>query len=374
MSYTEYLRRKAAGSPVIIDRRTNTDASMHTMRQRHVASSIFFTSNRIGVINNTTDVNTHPSKANRSYVKNTGRVPDASAFTAHSATWQLPLAEGKITVNPCCVPTLGPAPQSASDFTRSSTKCCDAPGSPLFVDTTIRLKHLVGCCDNDITKANHEHPTPTPYASWSPRPEKGAGGIPVYTVASPDDARKVGNFTPRKIPYVEKHHGNDLNVNPRRVPGPFRPNTGIPHLKINDAFPRGCGTCGGSQSVQGGCTCAGSNTYTQSINALPSETDDISFLPYTEETTLCLNDTIVLTYTATEESQDVDFGFTTNVPISLSYSLDGGAPVIVTPTGEGPFIYTVNEIVLTEVDDEIVFTFTVTDCDLNVGEIRYTVI
>lgn len=240
MSYTEYLRRKAAGAPTIIDRRTNTDASMYTMRQRHVASSVFFTSNRIGVINNTTDVNTYPAKANRSYVKDTGRVPDASTFTSHSATWQLPLVEGKVTINPCCVPTLGPAPQSASDFTRKAANCCAEPhdanelGGPLFVDNTIRLKHLVGCCTNDITKAIHTHPTPTPYVSWSPRPEKGAGGIPVFTVASPSDARKVGDFTPRKVPYIEKHHGNDLKVNPRRQITPFKLTTGIAHLKIND--------------------------------------------------------------------------------------------------------------------------------------------
>jgi hypothetical protein len=142
-----------------------------------------------------------------------------------------------------CVPVLKPAPKSASDIMRdrlARIQSCGQPhnanelGPALFVDNTIRLKHLIGCCDNDITKANHEHPVTTPYASWSPRPDKGAGGIPVYTVSSPSDARKVGDFNPRKVPYVEKHHGNDLNVNPRRVPGPFKLNTGIPHLKIND--------------------------------------------------------------------------------------------------------------------------------------------
>jgi len=240
MSYTEYLRRKAAASPTIVDRRTNTDASMYTMRQRHLASSIFFTTNRIGAINNTVDVSTNPQKAVRSYVKDTGRVPDASTFTSHSATWQLPLAEGKITLDPCCVPILGPAPKSASDFTRESVNCCEQPhvanelGPARFVDNTIRLKHVVGCCENEVNKAVHTHPEPTPYASWSPRPEKGAGGIPVFIVASPDEARKVGDFNPRKIPYVENKHGNDLNVNPRRVPGPYKLTTPIPHLKIND--------------------------------------------------------------------------------------------------------------------------------------------
>jgi hypothetical protein len=240
MSYTEYLRRKAAGNPVIIDGRTNTDASMFTLRQRHLASRVFPTSNRIGVINNTLDVNTDPQKAVRSYTKATGRVPDASFYTSHAGTWQKELTEGKITINTCCVPVLGPAPKSASDFTRQAVNCCSEPhnanelGPSRFVDNTIRLKNVVGCCENEVNKAIHTHPEPTPYASWSPRPDKGAGGIPVFTVASPSDARKVGDFTPRKVPYIENHHGNDLNVNPRRVPGPFKLNTGIPHLKIND--------------------------------------------------------------------------------------------------------------------------------------------
>lgn len=240
MSYTEYLRRKAAGSPTVIDRRTNTDASMYTMRQRHIASSVFFTTGRVGSVTNTTDVTTNPQKAVQSYAKDTGRVPDASLFTSHSAAWQLPLATGKITVGPCCVPTLGPAPKSASDFTREVGSCCGQAhvaneiSPPLFVDNTIRLKNLVGCCENEVNKAIHTHPTPTPYASWSPRPEKGAGGIPVFTVASPSDARKVGDFHPRKAPYVEGHHGNDLKVNPRRVPGAYKLTTPIPHLKIND--------------------------------------------------------------------------------------------------------------------------------------------
>lgn len=240
MSYTEYLRRKAAASPTVIDRRTNTDASMYTLRQRHIASSVFFTSGRVGAINNTTDVTTNPQKAIRSYQKTTGPVPDASTFTSHSAAWQLPLKTGKITLDPCCVPVLGPAPKSASDFTRQLENCCSEPhtanelGPALFVDNTIRLKNLVGCCENEINKAIHTHPSPTPYASWSPRPKKGSGGIPVFKVSSPADARKVGDFHPRKIPYVEGHHGNDLKVNPRRVPGPYKLTTPIPHLKIND--------------------------------------------------------------------------------------------------------------------------------------------
>jgi len=371
MSYTEYLRRKAAGSPVVIDRRTNTDASMYTMRQRHIASSVFFTSNRIGAINNTVDVSTNPQKAVRSYVKDTGRVPDASSFTSHSAAWQLPLVEGKITLDPCCVPTLGPAPKSASDWMRDSVNCCEQPhvanelGPALFVDNTIRLKHKVGCCENEVSKAIHTHPEPTPYASWSPRPEKGAGGIPVFTVASPSDARKVGNFTPRKIPYVEKHHGNDLNVNPRRVPGPFRPNTGIPHLKINDAFPRGCEGCRtASQVVPTQCPdCQGVQSYERDITNFIEKTPTFFFTP--GEYTPCIGDTLVITYTVGDEP-GVNYTFNSDGLISLIIEKNG-SEIVNTATTQN---ISGNVTGLTS-RDELTLTVTIQSCDTTNVEFTY---
>lgn len=378
MSYTEYLRRKAAGSPVVIDRRTNTDASMHTMRQRHIASSVFFTSDRIGAINNTVDVNTSPQKAVRSYTKATGRVPDASSFTSHSAAWQLPLVEGKITLDPCCVPVLGPAPKSASDFTRDSINCCTEPhtaselGPALFVDNTIRLKHVVGCCENEITKANHTHPAPTPYASWSARPEKGAGGIPVYSVASPSDARKVGDFTPRKIPYVEKHHGNDLNVNPRRQIHPFVPTTGIPHLKINDPFPRGCGSCGAtSGGGGGGCeSCTTPQTYNVDITQLPPGELPVEVSPYNENVLPCIGDVVNLNYTAGVDSVTLDFGITLPAISTVEYIINGGSATPVPPTGTGPYIYTIDSITLVR-NDMFTIKVTIDDCDTNSILYRY---
>ena len=378
MSYTEYLRRKAAGSPVIIDRRTNTDASMYTMRQRHLASSVFFTSDRVGAVNNTVDVNTSPQKAVRSYTKATGRVPDASSFTSHSAAWQLPLVEGKITLDPCCVPTLGPAPKSASDFTREAINCCTQPhvdtelGPSRFVDNTIRLKHLVGCCDNEITKANHEHPVITPFASWSPRPDKGAGGIPVYSVASPSDARKVGDFNPRKIPYVEKHHGNDLNVNPRRVPGPFRLNTGIPHLKINDPFPRGCEGCGRTSDQPSACqSCQNPQTYTPNISALPANEVPVEVSPYNQEVTPCVGDVINLEFTSTTTNV-YDFNIQLPELSTVIYLINDNNPTSVSPTGTGPYNYSLNDITLNE-NDLITIRVTVTNCGVDSILFRYLI-
>lgn len=371
MSYTEYLRRKAAGSPVIIDRRTNTDASMYTMRQRHLASSVFFTSDRIGAINNTVDVSTNPQKAVRSYTKATGRVPDASMFTSHSAAWQLPLVEGKITLDPCCVPTLGPAPKSASDITREAANCCSEPhnagelGPALFVDNTIRLKHLVGCCGNEITKAIHTHPTPTPYASWSARPEKGAGGIPVFTVASPSDARKVGDFTPRKIPYVEKHHGNDLNVNPRRQIHPFVPSTGIPHLKINDAFPLGCRTC--SSVTNGGQQCAecgGVQNYTRGLSNFTENTPSFFFTP--GEYNACIGDKLVITHTVGDETT-IDYTFNSDGLISLIIEQAGNQVVNVSTTQN-----IIGNLSGLTKGEELIFSVTIQSCDTTNVEFTYS--
>ncbi len=137
-------------------------------------------------------------------------------------------------------------PQNASNIAKARESCIQPSTEPhiqtelggsLFVDDTIRLKHLTSCCvnNNDIAQAIHTHPANVPHNNYQARPLKGNGGIPVFTVASPDDARKVGDRNPRNIPYVEKHHGNDLNVNPRRVPTKYQIPPGAPaQLKINE--------------------------------------------------------------------------------------------------------------------------------------------
>jgi hypothetical protein len=84
--------------------------------------------------------------------------------------------------------------------------------------------------------ANHTHPADVPHnTKWIPRPEHGRGGIPVSTVPSPSDARKVGDRNPRNIPYVEKHHGSGLTTSFPRVPRKYViPGQPPAQLKIND--------------------------------------------------------------------------------------------------------------------------------------------
>jgi len=87
--------------------------------------------------------------------------------------------------------------------------------------------------------ANHSISDITPRANWAPRPIKGAGGIPVFVQPNPSDARKVGGLVPSDhLKYVEKHHGNDWGVNPRRVPVKYQIPANAPaHLKINSPQP-----------------------------------------------------------------------------------------------------------------------------------------
>ena len=76
-----------------------------------------------------------------------------------------------------------------------------------------------------------------PRPGWGPRPSKGAGGLFNPVVPSQDRPYKAGALVPSDhIKYVEKHHGNDSNVNPRRYPKtPYQIPAGTPaHLKIND--------------------------------------------------------------------------------------------------------------------------------------------
>jgi hypothetical protein len=126
-----------------------------------------------------------------------------------------------------------------------------------FVDDTISLNsgtYRIGTgsfgstrstiqSSNNITggcpAAIHLHPEINPRAAWSARPTKGAGGLFNPVVASQDHPYKAGGLVPSDhLKYVEKHHGSDWGVNPRRVPTKFQIPAGAPaHLKINDPKP-----------------------------------------------------------------------------------------------------------------------------------------
>ena len=264
MSYTEYLRRKAAAEPVILNTKKFEDASMFTQKQRLAASTVFRLNG--ADIGTTIEANDRSGNAHRpmSYQKQTGRPADASDYTAFLGSQGIrddaAYNRGRLLTNSnsagsisACVPIAAPiAPKSASDFTRQVEACPavrgDAISNQVFVDTTIRLS--AGVPDMVVEDSNTRccvpvaiHPTPQnpkekkAYPQTPNRPSQAGGQYALIgpNITSPDDARKVGaavmSYYP---PYVEKHHGNDLNVNPKRPFVKYKPG-GLPaQLKIND--------------------------------------------------------------------------------------------------------------------------------------------
>ena len=92
MSYTEYLRRKAAAAPVIIDQRPKMDASTYTRHMRVTAAVGSYQPTK-SVVGNIDDMNPAILRANgvtpRTQVTRNiasgGSVPDASVFTDFAA-------------------------------------------------------------------------------------------------------------------------------------------------------------------------------------------------------------------------------------------------------------------------------------------------
>jgi hypothetical protein len=291
MSYTEYLRRKAAAEPVIVDTRLKLDASSYTTRVKLAASSVFAPDGqRYGSITNvnnpdSTGITGQTSHAVRAYKKAAGgRTPDASVFTAFQGSQSL--ANQALVPNQTrrllnstdagslsgCIHIDAPIPpQNASSFTKTISSCHETqgekhntnasthPGPPVFVDNTIsQVKNYnlpqnktkfqisqdcLSCGGNPegtgvvcafCTGANHAPPANMPHNTrWAARPAKSAQ--PILVAPSPSDARKVGDFNPRNIPYVEKHHGNARIGHIQYPKTPFRiPSGTAAHLKINE--------------------------------------------------------------------------------------------------------------------------------------------
>jgi len=221
---------------------------------------------------------------------------DFAAGRAAAADYKMgPPGTTRVVMNATAVPAgmtaisgcnviAGPSPQttgtisanqvqkSAGDWVRLNKDCVASGGSaqphrssdqisskPVFVDDTIslntgtfrigtgtsytatvngveRIFNGSGSTGTTCPIAKHSISAITPHANWAPRPTKGAGGIPVFVQPNPSDARKVGGLVPSDhVKYVEKHHGNDGYVNPRRVPTKYQIPADAPaHLKIND--------------------------------------------------------------------------------------------------------------------------------------------
>ena len=284
MSYTEYLRRKAAAAPVIIDPSPRkVEASQFTSMTRMKANSVFFTSTRVGSITNVMDPASSNNNQIMSYTKTAGgKIPDSSHYTSflggnairedtisgNSASKFLLNSNGAGSLSACTAiadptpfvsGTFAPnnVPMTGSGFLNNTKHCKDIGrvephiaselGPTLFVDNTIRdpaymAKLTMQSNPTVCPPANHTHPADKPHNQYQARPKYAEKGIPNGSMDMP---YVIGNVVPSKhLKYVERKHGNDLMtmVNGRKpVPTKFQIPAGTPaHLKINDPIgPRG---------------------------------------------------------------------------------------------------------------------------------------
>lgn len=290
MSYTEYLSRKKAAAAVILDTRPKMDASTYTRHTRVVAAANVYVPTK-SVVGNINDMRTSVGRDNNAVKAGVqvtlatgqgGRVPDGSTFSdvvagrAAEMDYKDGPPLGKVTLNSndegslsgCSLIAAPVASKNASSNTKDIIACRELQGEPHtdpltpvqkgithFVDDHISLNSAAfrigtgsfGSTGSTVGSSNsvtggcppaiHTISAITPRAAWAPRPTKGAGGLFVSSIASPEHPYKAGALVPSDhLKYVEKHHGNDFNVDPRRYPKtPFQIPAGTPdHLKINN--------------------------------------------------------------------------------------------------------------------------------------------
>jgi hypothetical protein len=280
MSYTEFLRSKKSTAVKVINTKKLQDASDVTTQRRLGSSRVFALSNTQvkGVISHPIDFSLEPSHTTQSSYKAAGgsrNVGDASDFTAYVGGQAIGkevrsgMPAPRITQTPTISLTSPAVPQKASDFTRKTQGCKDALGEPhqaatvtppKFIDDTVRnLGNPTLCTTGSIAKsgacansiisrpANHGVKAETVFPDTPNRPSQGGGqlavqgnlapgkdagayggvtiahvksNIPVQsirTTAGKNTSYKVGAAT-ANIRTVPEHHGNDLKVDPRRVP------------------------------------------------------------------------------------------------------------------------------------------------------------
>ena len=283
MSYTEFLRSKKSTAVKVINTKKLRDASDITTQRRLGSSQVFALNNNEvkGVINHPPDFSQEPLRELQSSYKDGGssrRPGDASDFTAYTGGQAIGkeikagMPAGKLVQTPAIRLTSPAVPQSASDFTRRTQGCKDALGEPhqaatvtppKFIDDTIRnlgnptlctsgSVTRAGRCANSITSrpANHSIKAETAFPKVPNRPSQAGGqyaikgdrepgkqagvfggvtiahvksNIPVKSIRTRSGVNvnyKVGAAT-REIKMVRDHHGNDLKVNPHRVPKPY---------------------------------------------------------------------------------------------------------------------------------------------------------
>jgi len=258
MSYTEYLRSKSSAATVVVDTRPKLSASDFTQRQRFAASQDFpVNGQRLGAVGSSMELTMDPLRSVQSYQKVAGgKVQDASFFTSYCGGQavgkdvQAGITPNIITQTPSINIQSLPVAQTASDFVRNIQGCKVSLGEqhdpntlnkPTFVDNTIRNQGDPALCT--ARPAIHTPAAVSAYPQVPNRPSQAGGQLALKGDSAPGkDVGAFGgnpNYKPgaalRHIPRVEKHHGNDLGVNPKQPFVRYQIPAGTPaHVKINE--------------------------------------------------------------------------------------------------------------------------------------------
>jgi len=249
MSASEYLRRKMAKSQFIVNTVRPTDSSMQTLKVKHAAARVFALGGDIkGTTLESSDLQTSGGKAVKSYVKQTGRSADSSSFTSFKAAFAIDndaaSQRGKLVTEGCLSNSVFPEPATFTSGLRSATTVSTNSSTrvfsvatcnetlpiahnngdkvvdkPKFVDNTISLngynQTVCSTLSQNVPAANHSIKDVTPL---NVRPTyRPTGSVPIPLGANNVPSYKAGAALDN-IPYVERHHGNDIYVNPKQVP------------------------------------------------------------------------------------------------------------------------------------------------------------
>lgn len=255
MSYATYLANRLAAQQKVVSVRKPTDASHFTHKKRLEATQFFDADGQgTGSLAISTDRPVGPSVLTRpamSYLKHTKRPGDASSYTAYRGHVGIgtdaPYKGSAQKVLPCyAMPTVDSSKyKTAADATKDKIACDQSNAllePPKFVDTTIRLSAMQpdmveGCPDGPFVKANHDAKEGIHPPSHSTRAVNQTSTIvtspPGFQNSGVGGKRAGAYYNPRSG-YVENKHGNDLRVNPKRVPTRFVYSESIAHLKINN--------------------------------------------------------------------------------------------------------------------------------------------
>jgi hypothetical protein len=223
MSYTEYLRNKAAAQKKTVDVQRPMDASSFTNRQRLAATRVFpVDGSGVGTLLKTTDrnINNNAAVSSKKQLGRPGAASDYTSYAGSRASNQDIVTRNTVSSKelPCvAMPVTVDTMKNASSRTNAIASCPSERGAPIsdiqFVDNTISLNSMTAKLSSATSgtcfPVNHTH---SPGLSIAVNPTS-APGKPFFMASPPKpqgpnvSPNKVGGYLGHRSAYVERKHG-----------------------------------------------------------------------------------------------------------------------------------------------------------------------